>query len=210
MSSSFDQETLDIINDLDLNTVLAETKDKDGRLPSVIIDNVGATYEATKMLIDGGAKNIAFIGVKKEAMNAWGERYIGYEKALKDNNMEVDEELVFLEDLKVKTGYKAIDAFFDTGKGFDAIVCASDEIAMGAINALRENNINVPEDVSVVGFNDNDVASYFYPRLTTIRQPSYDMGSVAMRMLIKLLNNKQLETDQYVLDYQLIKRESTK
>ena len=210
MSSSFDEETLDIINDLDLKTVLVETKDKENRLPSVIIDNVGATYEATKMLINNGAKNIAFIGVKKEAMNAWGERYTGYEKALKESGIAIDEELIFLQDLKVKTGYKAIDRFLSNGKGFDAIVCASDEIAMGAINALRENNIKVPEDVSVIGFNDNDVASYFYPRLTTIKQPSYDMGSVAMRMLIKILNNKNLDDDQYVLDYQLIKRESSK
>ena len=203
----------DVANIYDFNVLFCNSdfyEDKENRLPSVIIDNVGATYEATKMLINNGAKNIAFIGVKKEAMNAWGERYTGYEKALKESGIAIDEELIFLQDLKVKTGYKAIDWFFSYGKGFDAIVCASDEIAMGAINALRENNIKVPEDVSVIGFNDNDVASYFYPRLTTIKQPSYDMGSVAMRMLIKILNNKNLDDDQYVLDYQLIKRESSK
>jgi LacI family transcriptional regulator len=64
--------------------------------------------------------------------------------------------------------------------------------------------------ISVIGFNDNDVASCFYPKITTVRQPSYDMGSVAMRMLIKILNNKPLEQDQYVLDYDLIQRESCK
>ena len=74
---------------------------------------------------------------------------------------------------------------------------------MGAINALREKGIKVPEDVSVIGFNDNAVASYFYPKITTVKQPSYDMGSVAMRMLIKILNNKPLEQDQYVLDYKI-------
>ena len=210
MSSSFDEETLDIINDLDLKTVLVESKDKENRLPSVTIDNISATYEATKMLIENGAKNIAFIGVKKEAANAWSERYIGYEKALKENGLDINEELVFLKGLKVATGYEAVDKFLESGKGFDAIVCASDEIAIGAINALREKNIKVPEDVSVVGFNDNDVASYFYPKLTTIKQPSYDMGSVAMRMLIKILNNKPLETSQYILDYNLVKRESAK
>ena len=92
----------------------------------------------------------------------------------------------------------------------NSIVCASDEIAMGAINRLRENGYNVPEDISVIGFNNNYVSSYFYPRITTISQPSYDMGSVAMRMLIKLLNKKELEQGHYVLDYQLIQRESTK
>ena len=81
---------------------------------------------------------------------------------------------------------------------------------MGVINGLREKGINTPEDVSVIGFNNNAVASYFYPKLTTISQPSYDMGSVAMRMLIKILNNKALEEDQYVLDHKLIQRESCK
>ena len=78
------------------------------------------------------------------------------------------------------------------------------------IKALRENGINTPSDVSVIGFNDNAVASYFYPKLSTVRQPSYDMGSVAMRMLIKILNNKPLDQAEYVLDYDLVKRESCK
>ena len=81
---------------------------------------------------------------------------------------------------------------------------------MGAINELRDNGIKVPEDVSVLGFNNNYAGSIFYPKISTISQPSYDMGSVAMRMLIKILNKKELDQDQYVLDYELIKRNSTK
>ena len=210
MSSSLEDETFDIINELDLKTVLAESKDKEGRLPSVIIDNVKATYDSTKTLIDKGLKNIAFVGVNKNSVNAWGDRHVGYEKALSENNISIDEDLVFLKDLKAKSGYNAVEKFLASGKKFDGVVCASDEIAIGVINALRENNINVPTDVSVIGFNDNVVASYFYPKLTTVKQPSYDMGSVAMRMLIKMLNNKPLEQDQYVLDYKLIRRESCK
>ena len=116
----------------------------------------------------------------------------------------------FFKDLKVKSGYKAVEKFLESGKKFDGVVCSSDEIAIGVINALREKGIRVPEDVSVIGFNDNAVSSYFYPKITTVRQPSYDMGSVAMRMLIKMLNNKPIEQDQYVLDYKIINRESTK
>ena len=63
---------------------------------------------------------------------------------------------------------------------------------MGAINALREKGIKVPEDVSVIGFDNNVMGSIFYPKLTTISQPSYDMGSVAVRMLIKMLNKKRI------------------
>lgn len=210
MSSSLEEEILDIINELDVKTILVETKDKQDRLPSVIIDNIMATYDSTKYLLEKGLKNIAFVGVKKEIINAWGDRYIGYEKALKDNGIDLDEDLVFLKNLKVGTGYEAAEKFLSIDKKIDGIVCASDEIAIGVINGLREKGINVPEDISVIGFNDNAVASYFYPQLTTVKQPSYDMGSVAMRMLIKILNNKPLDQDQYILNYELIQRQSCK
>lgn len=210
ISSSLNEEILDLINDLDLKTVLVETKDKEGRLPSVTIDNISASYEGTKYLIDLGLNNLAFIGVNEENMNAWGERYIGFVNALKDAGLEVDEELCYFKNLTVKTGYQAIQRFTENNKKFDGIVCASDEIAMGVINALREKGIKVPEDVSVIGFNNNILGEIFYPKLTTISQPSYDMGSVAVRMLIKILNKRELDNPNYVLNYEIIKRESTK
>lgn len=210
MSSSLQDEILDIINELDLKTVLVETNDKEGTLPSVTIDNIKATYEATNYLLNKDLKNIAFAGVKKDTMNAWGDRYIGYENALRDKGIKTDEELVFTGNLKVKTGYDAVEKFESLNKKYDAVVCASDEIAMGVINGLREHGKKVPEDVSVIGFNDNAVASVFYPKITTINQPSYDMGSVAMRMLIKLLNKKEIDEAQYVLDYSLVERDSCK
>ncbi len=210
MSSSLQEETLQIINELDLTTVLVETKDKDESLPSVIIDNIKASEEATNYLINKGLKNIAYAGAKKDSMNAWGDRYIGYENALRNNKINMDEDLIYTEGLKVKTGYEAVEYFESSNKNYEAVVCGSDEIAMGVINSLRERGKKVPEDVSVIGFNDNAVSSVFYPKITTIRQPSYDMGSVAMRMLIKMLNKKELDESQFVLEYELIERESCK
>ena len=81
---------------------------------------------------------------------------------------------------------------------------------MGAINALRDNGLKVPEDVDVIGFSNIYSASIFYPKLTTIAQPMYDMGSVGMRMLIKIINKEQLEKEHYVLNYSLIERDSCK
>ncbi|MDO5517232.1 MAG: LacI family DNA-binding transcriptional regulator [Clostridium sp.] len=210
MSSSLSDEILDLINELDLKTVLVETKDKEGLLPSVTIDNVKGCYDSTKLLIDKGLKNIAFIGTDKDTMNAWGDRYVGFEKAMKEAGLNIDPELVYFSSIKVKTGYEGISKFIEDGKKFDGVICASDDIAMGAINALRDNGLQIPKDVSVVGFNDNFAASIFYPKITTVSQPTYDMGSVAMRMLIKLLNKQELERSHFVLDHELIERESTK
>jgi LacI family transcriptional regulator len=209
MSSSLNSEILELINELDLKTVLVETKDKEGLLPSVTIDNVRASYDSTKLLIEKGIEEIAFIGTEKDNRNAWGDRYVGYENAMKEAGIEIDSELVYLSSMKVKSGYEGIQKFLKQNKKFKGVVCASDDIAMGAINALRDNKLSIPEDVSVVGFNDNYAASIFYPKITTISQPTYDMGSVAMRMLIKLLNKKELEEPHYVLEHQLVEREST-
>lgn len=209
MSSSLQDEILELINELDLKTILIETRDKDGLLPSVTIDNVKGSYDSTNYLIQKGLKEIAFIGTKKDNMNAWGDRYIGYENAMKEAGININPELVYLDSIKVKTGYEGIQHFLKSNKKFDGIVCASDDIAMGAINALRDNGLEVPKDVSVIGFNDNYAASIFYPKITTVSQPTYDMGSVAMRMLIKLLNKKDIDTPNYVLEHELVEREST-
>jgi len=210
MSSSLQEETLDIINELNLTTVLVETKDKEESLPSVTIDNTRASKEITNYLLSKGLSKIAFAGAKRDNMNAWGDRYIGYEEALKDKGLKVEDGLVYAGGLKVKSGYEAVEYFENSNKEYDAVVCASDEIAMGVINALREKGKKVPDDVSVVGFNDNIMASVYYPKITTIKQPSYDMGSVAMRMLIKLLSKRELDESQFVLNYELIERDSCK
>lgn len=210
MSSSLEDDTLELINELALKTVLVETDDKQGNLPSVTIDNVKATYETTEHLISKGIKEIGFIGVSGEDNNAWRKRFTGFKQALEANGLKLNEELTYFNNLKVKTGYEGVLTMLEKGAKPEAIVCASDEIAMGAINALRSKGLNVPEDVSVTGFNDIDLAQAFYPRLTTVSQPMYDMGSIAMRMLIKLINNKTLEEGHFVLPHKLIERDSCK
>ena len=209
MSSYLDSEMLDLINELQVRTVLVESKDKEGKLPSVTIDGVQAAYEGTKYLIEKGNKNVAFIGTHKDNPNAWSARFDGYVKALKEAGIEPNENLMYFDDLKSKTGYDGVESILKKSK-FDAIFCSSDGIAMGAINSLRDKGIRVPEDVDVVGFNDIYTASIFYPKLTTVSQPMYDMGSIAMRLLIKLINKKPVEEKHFVLPHELIKRDSCK
>lgn len=208
MSSSLEDETLDLINELNLKTILVETSNKDGNLPSVSIDNVKAAYEATKYVISKGRKNIAFIGIEKNEKNAWGMRCEGYEKALAENGMKVNLDMCYFNNLKIKSGKEGVEKILSSKQKFDGLVCASDEIAIGAINTLRENGIRVPEDVSVIGFNNIEMAKNFYPAITTVAQPMYDMGSVAMRMLIKLLNKQELEEAYFELPYSLEERGS--
>lgn len=209
MSSSLDPEILQYIRDLNMKTILVETIEQEKILPSVTIDNRRAAHDAVKLLLDKGHKKIAYIGIKKDRRNAWAKRFDGYEDALKEAGIEISEDLTYYGDLKAQTGYKGINSILEKTQ-VDAVFCGSDEIAMGVINGLRDKDIKVPEDVSVMGFNDIYEASIFYPKISTVAQPLYDMGSVSMRILVKMLRNEPSDQDHYVLPYQIIERDSVK
>ncbi|NMM61598.1 LacI family transcriptional regulator [Clostridium sp. P21] len=209
MSNSLEDNIVDLIKNLQIPMVLVETTSKEGNIPSVTIDNEKAALDAVNYLIKKGNKKIAYIGTHEDAVNASALRYAGYKSALSQNNISLNEKLVHFGGLKVSDGDEGINDILKN-ENIDAVFCSSDEIAMGAINALRDKNIKVPEQVDVIGFDNIYSASVFYPKLTTIGLPMYDMGSVGMRMLIKVINKKEVENENYVLDYELIERNSCK
>lgn len=209
MSSSLGEDIIKVLNDLSMPTVLVETRGKDFGFPSVTIDNEKAAYDATEFLIKKGNKKIAFIGVNPDTANASGIRIFGYKKALSDNGIKYNDNLVQFGGLKAADGRDGMEAILNEGK-IDAVFCCSDEIAMGAINTLRDKGIKVPEEVDVIGFDNIYSSSIYYPNLTTVEQPMYDMGSVGMRMLIKKINKAELETEHIVLDYKIIERDTCK
>jgi len=209
MSNSLEDEVISMLNNLKLPTVLVETNSKNDEYPSVTIDNEKAAYDATTYLIKNGNKKIAYIGVSPDLVNASGIRFLGYKKALSDNKIEYDENLVQFGGLKATDGSDGMEVIINRAK-IDAAFCCSDEIAIGAINTLREKGIQVPKDVDVIGFDNTYLASIYYPKLTTVEQPTYDMGSVGMRMLIKLINKQEVEQKHYVLEHKIIERDSCK
>ncbi|MBZ9606289.1 LacI family transcriptional regulator [Clostridium estertheticum] len=210
MSNSIENNVISLIKELEMPTVLVETTDAGGILPSVTIDNVRAAADAVKYLINRGNKKIAYVGTDIEKVNALAKRHTGYIKGLEEMGITLDKELIYLGGVKARDGYKGINAILDKGVQIDAVFCASDEIAMGVINALRDKSIKVPEDIDVMGFDDIYSASIFYPKLTTVAQPMYDMGSVSMRMLIKAINNLEVEEKHFVLPYRIVERDSCK
>ena len=91
----------------------------------------------------------------------------------------------------------------------EAIFASSDELAVGALNALFDNRINVPKDVSIAGYDDTRIASMIRPSLTVIKQPIYDMGAVAARIIVKLIDNQDVEEKYIILPHTLIERQSS-
>lgn len=212
ISNSLEKTIGKAIRESDIPLVLIETDENETGFPSVLVDNKQAAKDVVKYLVKKGDKRIAFIGGDRDAINANSVRYRGYVEALKENNLEYDEDIVYFcnQSLKAQDGYRAMNSILNKCKDIDALFCSSDALAIGAINALRNNGIRVPEEVDVVGFNDVHGGEFFYPRLTTVAQPLYDMGSVATRLLIKKINNEPNDKNVFVLPYTFIERDSCK
>ena len=196
---------------MNMKTVLIETtvENKDiPNIPNITINNIAAAKEGTNKLILNGRKRILYIGDHKDTYNASAYRFKGYTEALEENNIKLDEDLICFCKPFLNNGYEYVQKKIQDNVKFDGIFCTCDELAMGAINALRENNINVPNDCEVIGFNNTLMSSAFYPKLTTVDPSSYDLGSIGMRMLLKIINNEQV--DNYVVTHNIVERESTK
>lgn len=175
---------------------------------TVSTSNVEATHDMTKYLIDKGHEKIAFIMTSEDDTVLEMERLSGYEKALKESNLDLDKNLIRYGGTTYETGYKSMKELLEDGIVPHAAFVTGDEAAIGAINAICDAGYRVPEDISVAGFNDVKIAKMYRPKLTTVYQPLYDMGAVAIRMVIKLINNDPLEEKKVELPYRIVERES--
>lgn len=161
---------------------------------SIVVDNVKGAYEGTKYLIGLGHKSILHItGPLKGKISQ--ERQQGYEQALLEAGIAIDTGLIFSGQFKLEWGYKAIEEALRKGIEFSAVFCGNDLIALGAMKYLKEQGKQIPNDYSVMGYDDIQIASHVDPPLTTIRQPKYQMGYQAVDTMIKLLSQEEPKSD---------------
>ena len=208
MSWLVNEEQINFINKSQLPAVYISKTARGFDVYSVSISNTKATYDMTKYLIEKGHKKIAYIMTSRETTVMEKERYIGYENAMNEANLKIYDELVKSGDTEFEGGYKCMKEILDSNNIPDAVFVTGDESAIGAINAIFDAGYKVPEDISVAGFNDVKLASIYRPKLTTVHQPLYDMGAVAIRMVIKMINGDNLEEKKVELPYKIVERES--
>lgn len=179
-------------NDLDIPMVLVDKNIESSNAKGIVkVDNKNGTYEATKHLIKQGHKDILYLsGPLKNDISK--ERLQGYIRALEKNNLSVKEENIVEGKYRYEWAYNFIKNLEEIK--CTAICCANDLMAIGAIQALREKKFKIPEDISIVGFDDIETAKLIDPSLTTIRQPAYEMGAKASEILINSLQNKDKES----------------
>lgn len=187
--------------------VLISPSIKVDNVDSVNIDNRYGANKGVKYLLKNGHQRIAYIGGIPNSFPL-EERKRGYYEALEEGGIETDESLTISYGWRFEDGYKAMLDLLDRKCEFTAVFAASDILAIGAINALKENNYSLPRDISVLGFDDIDLASQLNPSLTTIKVLKSEMGKVAGGLLFERLSGKRDYQLNVSLPTKLIIRES--
>ncbi len=179
---------------------------------NVVIDNYKAAYDATNHLIEQGCKRIAhFAGAQH--LNVYKDRKQGYMDALAQNNIEPDNTLIItMHSLSAEEGKAATARLIQTSTPPDGIFCSNDTTAVSAILELKERGYRIPEDVAVIGFNDDPISSIVSPPLSTVFHPALEMGELCTKRILGHLSNAENETKnskQSKLETHLIIRASS-
>jgi len=171
---------------------------------SVGSDNIQGGKRATNHLVRMGRERIVFLGGTAALESR--QRYEGYKAALEERGLPFDPALVLPAHFFPESAMEAVDVLLEQGVAFDGLVAASDMIAIGAMRALASAGLRVPEDVSVIGYDDVLVAGYASPALTTIRQDVVKAGRLVVSKLMRLLDGEKVQSSRLPTD--LIVRES--
>lgn len=177
-------------------------------IDSVYIDNEAAALTAASHLIELGCRRILHIKAPR-ATSSHSLRCMGYRKALSQAGIPYDPSLEVNGDFSAASGYNVVQAMLRTGVSFDGIFAANDQMAVGAIRALCNAKIPVPEKVKIVGFDNTFISSIVNPSLTTINVPIYKMGMAAATQLLERLESPGSNAVSIRMDYELIIRRST-
>ncbi|KNF09488.1 transcriptional regulator, LacI family [Gottschalkia purinilytica] len=175
--------------------------------PTVTIDNFEAAYEMTNYLISLGHTNIVYVANSEKEHSLEMMKLEGYRKAISENEL-CKEIIYFTKGRNIDDGYNVARDIVNHEEDVTAIFCSYDELAIGVLSYLHDNNIKVPSEMSVTGFGDIKIASIFRPTLTTIKEPFYDIGAVAIRRIIKELKGEKMDKNDIILPFQIQKRNS--
>ncbi|MBM6616412.1 catabolite control protein A [Bacillus suaedaesalsae] len=190
--------------------VLAATMEESNQTPSVNIDYKQAAFDAVKGLLDAGHTDVAFVsGPLNDRINK-NEKLMGYREAIESAGLTYKEEYVIEGDYSYDSAIEAYDKLAELPKQPSAVFVATDEMALGIIHGAQDAGKSIPADLEVIGFDNTRLATMVRPQLTTVVQPMYDIGAVAMRLLTKYMNKEKVEDHIVVLPHRIEYRRSTK
>jgi LacI family transcriptional regulator len=197
-----------------VHIVTVENALENSGIPAILIDNFDGGYQAAKYLINLGHRNIAYITGRFNNKLAF-DRYNGFMAALKEHKIKIPEEYIIKGDFLFDTGFKLAETILSLKPSPTAVVTGNDEMALGLIKGLNLLGKKVPDDISVVGFDDIENSRQFHPALTTIHVPHDIVAKLAVEYLLNLIDNKATNekstfTPVKVVPVHLVERESCK
>jgi DNA-binding LacI/PurR family transcriptional regulator len=207
LTPRIDDAGLKKLEQVDIPTVLMG-EIEGSNLYSVDVDNKLAAEKAVQYLLQLGHRQIACITHAPPSYTASPDRIHGYKNALLSAGITPDDDLIRYADFDPQSGYVQMQSLLASGKSFTAVFAASDNVAMGVKAALREAGLRIPEDVSLVGFDDIPWAQYADPPLTTVHIEAQELARRACLMLMDLLKGIEPETRRQIIDTHLVVRKS--
>lgn len=192
---------------LTLPIVIIDNSSADKSIPSVIIDNFNAEVDTVDYAISLGHKRIGFM-TGLEDSDIGHNRYAGFKHGLRKNGIELDETLIFRGNYSYGAGRQGAEYFLSMKQMPTTIICANDTMALGAIKKLNQEGFDVPDDISIIGFDDIEVASQIVPALTTIAAPIDKIAHYAFVALKALIQGQTPEHQHIALPAKLVVRES--
>jgi len=208
-SDALFREFYDEMKRIRLPFVLVSTQAPEYDVPSVDIDNEQAAYEAVRHLIELGHEEIGMICFPVAETISGAPRLAGFQRALREAGLDRSASNVEYAAHRFEDAYEAAGRLFAMNPRITAVFAASDEFAMGTVMYARDHGRTVPDQLSVVGFDDIRMAHMFIPRLTTVEQPVYQMGVRAVQKLHELVTNGKVAEMHERMPHRLIVREST-
>ncbi len=203
------KRNLHFLENIEIPVVLVNREIEGIKKDIVIFDNFGGAFEATQFLIKNNHKKIPILG-GPELSKSFEERFQGWKEAMEENNLYKDN-LIFRGDFSVEAGHKMMLEALNKADGIDAVFASSDLIALGALSAIDEYNLKVPDDISVMGFGDIYLSKFLKPSLTTIRRPFYNIGKTAVSLLLdRISGNTQKKITKFIIKGKLEIRDSVK
>ncbi|MGM8365862.1 catabolite control protein A [Virgibacillus sp. W0181] len=208
MGSNITEEHIQQFSSSTVPVVLAATYDETDSIPSVNIDYEAAAYEATMYLINHQNSQPALIS-SEDDIKANELKYKGYIRALRDSSIEVNESFIIKGESSYDAGVSGVNELLSLNKKPTSVFVVSDEMALGVIHGAQDNGYTVPDDLEICGFNNTRISTMVRPTLTTVVQPMYDLGAVAMRLLTKYMNKEEVDETKVILPHRIIERNST-
>ncbi|MFL0249575.1 LacI family DNA-binding transcriptional regulator [Clostridium neuense] len=190
-------------------SILVSTLSYRCALPYVRVDDYQASYAAVSYLIKNGHKKIAMLSGPLSDPIAGIQRINGYKQALIDNKLDINENIIKYANFNFETGQKAMRELLKEKDKFTAIFAVCDTVAVAALSLAYENGLKVPDDFSIIGYDNTKEASMCIPPLTTLAQPLSEMGQKAFNMILKRITTKS-EVESIIMPYTIVERATVK